>query len=255
MRNDSTSPLSASGEGQQAVAPEGESEAAAWEREFQQFVHGRVALTQTGAQSWLAVMTTLLGLFSAVVVVNGSTAISELPVGPVGRVLVFGFAVLVYGLTFIAVIYGALATFGGLGLGLPGPPLPNTLNRLSPGPLRPVGKKLWEWWTPTPMAHWLPILSGETYRIHQLPLADRLRRYLRRSRLLGIAAALLAGGLALMVLGIGAFVHPVQAPASVVVVQGGQVMCGSIKVDANGQTLVGGRVISRATQVVVVAHC
>jgi hypothetical protein len=162
---------------------------------------------------------------------------------------------LVYGLTFIAVVFGAGATFGGLGLGLPPPALPDKLKGLLPGRLLPVSAELWKLWKPTPLADALPTYSWERYKQHQLGMADRLRRYLHRSRLLGIAAALLAGALALVVLGIGAFAQPAQAPTSVVVIQGGQVTCGSIDVGADGQTRVGGRVISRATQVVVVAHC
>lgn len=58
-------------------------------------------------------MTTLLGLFSAVVVLSGGTTISELPVGTIGRGLVCGLAVIAYGLAFTAVVIGARATFGG----------------------------------------------------------------------------------------------------------------------------------------------
>jgi hypothetical protein len=100
-----------------------------------------------------------------------------------------------------------------------------------------------------------PDYKWETYRKRQLKQADELRTYLHRSRLLGIAAALLAAVLALIVLGIGAFAQPARTPTSLVVVQDGQVTCGSIDVAADGQTRVGGQVISRATHVIVVAHC
>jgi hypothetical protein len=254
MPSNSTPPLPAAGGGQQAAARENEADAASWRREFQEWKHGRAARMQTSAQSWLGVMTTLLGLFSTVVVINRGTALSELPVGTVGRGLLFGLAVIAYGLAFAAVVSGALATFSGLGLGLvTRPRLKGWLGRL-PDPLR---AKAVEWvtlWSPSPLAGH-PDFRWETYRDHQLSQADKLRRYLHRSRLLGIAAAFLAAVLALVVLGIGAFAHPSQSPSSVVVVHGGQVTCGSINVGADGRTRVGGREISRATQVVAVAHC
>jgi hypothetical protein len=236
MLSDSTPALPAAGWGQQAPPPEDRADAALWRGEFREFVRGRAARMQTSAQSWLGVMTTLLGLFSAVVVISRGTAISELPVGTGWRAVVFALAVIAYGLVFTAVVMGALATFGGLGLGIGTKP-----------PLK-------EWWSPTELAG-NRRYTWETYRDHQLSQADKLRTHLHRSRLLGVVATLFAAVLALVVLGIGAFADPSQAPTSVVVVHDDQVTCGSINVGADGQTRVGGRVISGATQVVVVAHC
>jgi hypothetical protein len=253
MPSDSTPPLSASGQDEHAV-PEDESDAAEWRREYRQFVHGRVAQTQAQAQSWLGVMSTLLGLFSAVVVIGHGTAINELPVGTGGRGLVFVLAVVAYGLAIRAVVYGAQATWGGLGLGPP----PTTGEATAQKRSTPPGQEdtgFRSWWSPTPLAEQLPSDTWEEYRDSQLELADKLRRRLHRSRLLGVAAVLLAGILAMAVLGFGAFVHPAQAPTSVVVVHDGQVTCGSINIGAGGQTQVGDRVISQATQVVVVSHC
>jgi hypothetical protein len=110
-----------------------------------------------------------------------------------------------------------------------------------------VQGKAMEWsafWSPISLtAH--PDYTWETYRNRQLRQADQLRRYLHRSRLLGIAAAFLAGVLALVVLGIGAFAEHAPTPTSVVVIADGVVTCGAIDVGADGQTRVGGRVISR----------
>jgi len=83
MPSDSTPPLSASGQDEHAV-PEDESDAAEWRREYRQFVMAASRRPQAQAQSWLGVMSTLLGLFSAVVVIGHGTAINELPVGTGG---------------------------------------------------------------------------------------------------------------------------------------------------------------------------
>jgi hypothetical protein len=210
--------------------------------------------TQSAAQSWVGVMTTLLGLFSAVVVVSGGTTISELPVGTGGKALVFVLAVITFGFAFTAVVNGAQATFGGGGLGLtPKPPDKGWLMKLPEG----LRIRVVSWatlWRPLPLVG-DPNYRWEIYRVRQLTQADELRVHLHRSRLLGVIAALLAGSLALVVLGIGAFAKPAPTRTSVVVIADGVVTCGTIDVAADGQTRVGGRVISRATQVVVVAHC
>jgi hypothetical protein len=254
MARDSTPPLPGARQHPQVMAPQDQTDATLWRDEFRNFVHGRVTHMQTSAQSWLGVMTTLLGLFSAVVVLSGGTTISQLPVGRLGRGLVFALAVIAFGLAFTAVVIGARATFGGLGLGLrPKPPFTGWLGKL-PKRLQAKAATWWTFWSPLSLAAH-PDFTWETYRNRQLRQADELRRYLHRSRILGIAAAFLAAVLALVVLGIGAFAQPSRAPTSVVVIESGQVTCGSIDVAADGQTYVGGRVISRATQVVVVAHC
>lgn len=84
MPSDSTPPLSASGQDEHAV-PEDESDAAEWRREYRQFVHGRVAQTQAQAQSWLGVMSTLLGLFSAVVVIGHAPQSTSCPSAQAGE--------------------------------------------------------------------------------------------------------------------------------------------------------------------------
>jgi hypothetical protein len=232
-------------------------EAMAWTRELQDFTTRRLALVQTAAQSWLAVMTTLLGLVSVVAVLNHGTAISELPIGLLGRAAVFAVAVVVYLLAFIAVVYGALATFGGLGLPKPqDAPSPAAAGsrRAQPRQQAPLHAKLHEWWTPIPDAG-RPEPGWEEYKRSRVRQADEFCRYLHRSRILGVLAALGVGVLAIVVLGIGAFHHPQQAGPSVVVVHDGQVTCGSISLGADGQTRIGGRVIAKATQVAVVAHC
>jgi hypothetical protein len=232
-------------------APEDESaDAAAWTRELREFVHGRVGLVHTSAQAWLGVLTTILGLFSAVVVIRGGTAISELPLGTLGRGLVFLSALVVYGLTFWAVVEGALATFGGLGLEAPEHAGSGMMNKLSR-----FRDRWMEAWRPPSLAKAMKEYRGKWYGDNQIQLADFLRTRLHRSRLLGIVAALLAGLLALAVFWVSAFFHRAEPPTSVVVVHGGQVTCGSINVGADGQTRVAGQVISGATQVIVVAHC
>ena len=119
-----------------------------------------------------------------------------------------------YGLAIRAVVYGAEATWGGLGLGPP----PTTGEATAQKPSTPPCQEdtgFRSWWSPTPLAEQLPSDTWEEYKDSQLELADKLRRRLHRSRLVGVAAVLLAGILAMAVLGFGAFVHPAQAPTSV----------------------------------------
>jgi hypothetical protein len=252
MASESMPPLATPGQDQRVV-PEGELDIADWRREFRQFVHGRVTVTQAQAQSWLGVMSTLLGLFSAVVVISHGTAINELPEGPV-RLLVFVFVVVAYLLAFAAVVLGAQASWGGLSLHRSSTTGDAAAQERSgrPGWLR----RAYEWcWKPSPLAEQLAQDTWMDYKKNHLQVADKLRRRLHRSRFLGILAVLLAAILAMTVLGFGAFAHPAQGDTSVVVVHDGQVTCGSIKIGADGQTRVGDRVISQATQVVVVSHC
>ena len=121
MPSESTPPLPALGQDQRRV-PDDQLDAEEWRKEYRQFVHSRVGQTHSQAQSWLGVMSTLLGLFSAVVVISHGTAINELPVGTLARGLVFVLAVIAYGLAFLAVVQGAQATWGAWGLALLRPP-------------------------------------------------------------------------------------------------------------------------------------
>jgi hypothetical protein len=245
MPSDSTQSLSPSGQDRRTDTPDHD-DAADWERDYRQFVHGRVERTQAQAQSWLGVMSTLLGLYSAVVVINHGTTINELPVGSGWRIVVYLLAVLAYGLAVSAVFYGAWATWGGLALG----------SNHGEAKIQESG-----WfkrnWSPTPHGEQMPTTGRwKDYQKNQFDLADKLRTRLHRSRVLGSFAVFLAATLAMVVLGIGAFVQPpapTPAPTSVVVVHAGRVICASIGDD--GLARVGGQVISQATQVVVVAHC
>jgi hypothetical protein len=236
---------------------EDDSEAAGWIRESRQLVYGQVTQIESQAQSWVGVISTLLGLFSAVVVIGRGTAINELPVGIVWRGVVFTFAVITYGLAFIAVVYGLWATWGGLGQHLSAKGEAKTQKRSGrPGQLENWFMHLWR---PQSQSEQLKRgLSNEywhEYMDKQLDLADELRKPLYRSRLLGVAAVVLAGLLAITVLGFSTFAQSAQAPTLVVVVHDGQMTCGPIHVGADGQTQVSGRVIPETTQVVVVSHC
>jgi len=55
-------------------------EAEAWSGEYHSFLRGRVARVQDQARAWLGVMTTMLSLFSLLVLVNKGQSLSDLPV-------------------------------------------------------------------------------------------------------------------------------------------------------------------------------
>ena len=88
-----------------------------WVGDYESFRHGRLERVQASAQQWLATITALLGLFSAAVVVGGGSSVSDLSAAE--RKVVFVVAVVVYSAAFVAVVIGAMATFGGLGLRSP----------------------------------------------------------------------------------------------------------------------------------------
>ena len=98
---------------------------------------GRLANVQSQAQSWLAVMSTLLGLYSAVIGVNGGAAIGELRGGLAWRISALFLAFLAYSLALVAVVWGARSTFGGLSV-------PRVSNQGQPRKQRPLLKKLWD---------------------------------------------------------------------------------------------------------------
>jgi hypothetical protein len=186
-----------------------------WQEDYEDFIHGRMVRVQAAAQQWLVTMTSLLGLFSAVVVVGGGNAIEKVPHG-IAQATIVALAAVVYILAFVAVYQGAKATFGGLGLrpagseerayakeasGLQNDDGPHDLAPLAEieGRIRKKqGLDQWrEWWSPP------PLLGGvhayvETYE-HK---TNRLRTHLHRSRVLGIVASVLSGvlGWALLLL-------------------------------------------------------
>ena len=214
-----------------------------WAEDLENFVRGRVNRVQTAAQFWLGTMTTLLGLFSALIVFNGGQSLAELPVGTPVRIVLYVATVTVYCCAFGAVVLGARATFGGLTLAQGDEPATRT-------PLRWVASK----WSPDSMDD--PTDFGwREFREHQMARADRLRTHLHRSRALGVLAILLAGLLALVVLAVGAFADQPADRTYVVVVHDGEVSCGAIGISNSGRTTIGGRVVEGVRQLVPVAHC
>ena len=181
-----------------------------WAADYQEFVHTRMARVQAAAAQWLTTMTALLGVFSAVVVVGGSTTIDAVPVGwP--RWSVLGLAAAVYALTFAAVYQGAQAGFGGLGV------RPPTAEEQSyeraaralqtdppPEDAEQRSRELARTRRCTPPSSWWyaqPLLGGpDAYAASYELITNTLRTRLHRSRVLGIAAAVLSGVLAWMVL-------------------------------------------------------
>ena len=213
----------------------GNADADAWQAELQTFVHGRLERGQKAAESWLAILTTLLGLFGAVVVLNGGRAISDIRGGSGWRAAALIIAAIVFGLAFAAIYEGLRATWGGLsGGGLWRTPAPGLWNRLR------------DEWSPGDLD--LEHVTREVFRDYNQRRSNLTRRYLHRSRILGVLAAAMAGALALLIVGNAAFT---KNPTSVIVVEHGHVLCGPIDVGVDGLSRIRGHVIAGATQVMV----
>ena len=164
------------------------SESDRWAKDYQDFRHGRMARVQTAAQQWLGTITALLGLFGAATVVAGRTTVAALP--PWEQLATFIGAILVYFLAGAAVLEGARATFGGLGLKPDGPS--PVAPRTRWGRFKGILKK---WWKPEALTGQL-VDYIRTYE----EKTDELRTHLHRSRLLGIAAAAMSGFLGCILL-------------------------------------------------------
>lgn len=216
-----------------------------WSRALHGFVVGRFDLVQAAARFWLGTMTTLVALFSALIVINRGEALADLPVGTPVRVLLFIGVVAVYGCAFGAVLLGAQASFGGL-----------TLTR--PGQHDSFLSDPWRWvhdqWSPAPMQdpHSLP--WWEFRELRKLR-GDRARKYLHRSRALGIGALVMASVVALVVLALGGFGDDPVAPTYVLVVHDGQITCGPMERTSEGGVLVGGRGLDGVSHLTVVPDC
>ncbi|MBN9099332.1 MAG: hypothetical protein J0I49_14635 [Pseudonocardia sp.] len=184
-------------------------EAQRWTDDYQDFVHTRMIRVQAAAQQWLVTMTALLGVFSAVTVLGGPTTIDTAPAGA-AQWIVLGMAGLVYLLAFAAVYYGALATFGGLGL-RPATPqerdyardaaaLQTCPDSSNTDQLAADVTRLARLRRATPRQEWWrarPISGGVRAYIDSYEFkTNTLRANLHRSRVLGISAAILSGVLA-----------------------------------------------------------
>lgn len=221
-------------------------EAAAWTEEYRAFLRGRVARVQGAAQTWLGIMTTLLGLFSLLVLLNQGQALGDLPVATSWRVVLYVIAALAFGTAFAAVVLGARATFGGIGAA------EGAGDSAAPGPWARAAQWIRTKWSPEPLVmEW--DRDWTLYRDRQQELSNHLRTQLHRSRLLGVLAALLVGLLALAVLAIGSFRD--DPGAAVVVVERGRVSCGTVSTDDRGRLTVSGRIVESATHVFPVESC
>ena len=190
-----------------AVAPS-VTEAQRWADDYQDFVHTRMTRVQTAAQQWLVTMTALLGVFSAITVLGGPATIDTTPTGA-AQWVVLSLAGLVYLLAFAAVCYRALATFGGLGLRPTTAPerayagdaaAVQTWPASDPVRLADEVTRLARMRRDTPRQEWWnarPLSGGIRAYIDSYEFkTNTLRANLHRSRILGIAAAILSGVLA-----------------------------------------------------------
>jgi len=183
-----------------------------WQTEMQNFIVGRYDRVQAAAQTWLTIMTTLFGVFSTVVVVSGARTIKEIKGGLPWQIGVAAAGAAVFVLAFVATMYGLFASWGGLGAELTWGPVPDK-KRQSEQPKNPVWRKLtdiwrvltdiWQelkdMWSPEDLT--LPETIDPDWQNYRRKFtvnrANKNRKRLHRSRVLGVAAVTCTGLLAL----------------------------------------------------------
>ncbi len=191
-----------------------------WQTEMQNFIVGRYDRVQAAAQTWLTIMTTLFGVFSTVVVVSGARTIHDIHGGLPWRIGLVAGAAAVFVLAFVATMYGLFASWGGLGADLQrepkteADPQPEPKTEADPQPepkkkgwrklkdiwleLKDIWLELKDMWSPEGLT--LPVIMDPDWRNYRdkytLGLANRNRRRLHRSRVLGVAAVTCTGLLA-----------------------------------------------------------
>ena len=154
-----------------------------WQTEMRNFIVGRYERVQAAAQTWLTIMTTLFGLFSAVTLIGGPKTITDINGGLPWKIGVVAGAAAVFVLAFVATMYGLFASWGGLWAGL------------QPDPEKPVWRELKDMWSPEPLTpEEIQHPDWHDYRrYYTLDRANRHRKRLHRSRVLGVTAVAFAG--------------------------------------------------------------
>jgi hypothetical protein len=177
----------------------------AWQNQMQNFFVGRYDRVQAAAQTWLTIMTTLFGVFSTVAVIGGPKTITEIHGGLGWRIGVVAGAAAVFVLAFAATMYGLFASWGGLGAGLEPEQNNKPVPHGRPWPWFPVltvvvsaevfWQELREMWSPQDLT--LAEIADPLWHRYRseyaLKRANRNRRRLHRSRVLGVAAVVVAG--------------------------------------------------------------
>lgn len=158
----------------------------AWASAYADYMVGRGARIQASAQSWLSVVTSLISFFSAALVL-GSPAVNDLAPLP-ARITTFLAAGAILLLAVGAVVQAALASFGRLSIGT---------RPTGRGWLERCASRVRQLWTPAdPPSMWTP----EEFTRAAQDKDPQQRKRLHRSRLLGLAAAIVAAALSLAIL-------------------------------------------------------
>jgi len=224
----------------------GWSEEADWTKAWHAFLIDRFGIVQSSARFWLGTITTLVALLSALIVVNRGEALSTLPVGTWGRVVVYLLVALIYVCAFGAVVRGSQACFGGLSVRVPAERDPKESK------LRQVRRWLNHQWKPGAVPN---TVTWKDFRNDRQQRADDARIYLHQSRGLGIGAVAAGIVLALAVLAMGGFADDPPAVTHVVVIDDGRMVCGPVEQTTDGRVLVGGQQLDEVSELTVVANC
>jgi hypothetical protein len=206
-----------------------------WEQQRADAEYTRLERVQSSANVWLGILGTLFTLSGAVVLVQGSTAFIQSSNNTLLHWLLIGLVVATFVAAILALMMGSAATWGGLeNPAALHPPLKHVLlDKLIEyfGKSEDIKRSIRD------------RISPSSYAAMYNKSADRRRVYLHYSRGIGIAAALLAGGMVIWIFIAGTIS---KASPDVIVVHQGRVTCAPVR---NAEKYVG------VTQVISVAQC
>lgn len=189
-----------------------------WDKAATEYAIGSLDRLRGAAEKWLGTMSTLIGLFGAVVVIGGPASLAEVQPPWARPVVLVGLGLAAI-LAAIGVLNGAFAVQG-------------------------VDYPRWEGW------------NGDRFAAYQLVNGDLTVRYLRRSRVFGILAAalVLLSGLGAAGLSLVPPEPSVDDQYAVVITSDGRSLCGLIS-SVDGKLAVAGTPVAGAAQVIPVAGC
>jgi hypothetical protein len=191
---------------------------AEWDKAATDWAIGSLDLLRDTAEKWLGSLSTLIGLFGAVVIIGGPETLADIQPRD-ARPWIFGALVVASLLAGTAVLFGA---FAAQGLSFP------------------------------TVDGW----NGDAFAAYQLNAGETTVRQLLISRVCGILAAALVLGAGLTAAGLSLVPRdvPVDEQYAAVVTADGESRCGLIS-SINGQLAVSGQVVKGAVQIVPVAGC
>jgi hypothetical protein len=191
-----------------------------WSDDYQKSIHTRLERVHSSAGVWLSVLTTIVALLGSLVLLKGGSLVTEVTATGWLQALLVGLVSLVFLVAVLALLAGAVATWGGLW------DFGGQAQSYSDPEWFPHITRVARWLARIPAEDRDHSMAGKpewvTYRDRYRSNAERSRIYLHASRMLGGVAAILIGVVAIAAITVGTFA---AAPTYVLVVYPGGVTC------------------------------